>query len=78
MRFPPDQYAGIVVLRLQSITTTPVEDDATRPYDDLMTTDGLLHRYRGRDPQHHDNVGLRLAMRRQRPLVNFHGIVAGQ
>ena len=61
-----------------SITTTPVEDDAMRPYDDLMTTDGLLYRYRGRDPQHPDNVGLRLAMRRQRPLVYFHGIVAGQ
>ena len=27
-----------------------------------MTTDGLLYRYRGRDPQHPDNVGLRLAM----------------
>jgi len=61
-----------------SITTTPAEDDATRPYDDLMTTDGLLYRYRGRDPQHPDNVGLRLAMQRQRPIIYFHGIVAGQ
>src|ERR1700730_11466746 len=41
-----------------SITTTPAEDDAARPYDDLMTTDGLLYRYRGKDPQHADNVGL--------------------
>jgi putative restriction endonuclease len=61
-----------------SITTTPAEDDATRPYDDLMTADGLLYRYRGKDPQHPDNVGLRLAMQRQRPIVYFHGIVAGQ
>ena len=61
-----------------SITTTPVEDDAARPYDDLMTTAGLLYRYRGTDPQQPDNVGLRRAMQRQRPLIYFHGIVAGQ
>jgi putative restriction endonuclease len=61
-----------------SITTTPVADDAARPYDDLMTTDGLLYRYRGKDPKHPDNVGLRLAMQRQRPVIYFHGIVPGQ
>lgn len=61
-----------------SITTTPVEEGGTAPYDDLMTESGLLYRYRGTDPQHPDNVRLRRAMQRQRPLIYFHGIVAGQ
>jgi putative restriction endonuclease len=61
-----------------SITTTPVEEGEAAPYDDLMTPSGLLYRYRGTDPQHPDNVGLRRALQRQRPLIYFHGIVAGQ
>ena len=36
--------------------------------------DGLLrYRYRGTNPAHHENTGLRLAMQRQVPLVYFHG-----
>lgn len=61
-----------------SITTTPIEEGETAPYDDLMTESGLLYRYRGTDPRHPDNVRLRLAMERQRPLIYFHGIVPGQ
>ncbi len=57
-----------------SITTTP-----NSPYDDSFDRDGLLwYRYRGTDPLHWENVGLRLAMRRQVPLVYFHGVVPGQ
>jgi putative restriction endonuclease len=37
----------------------------------------LSYRYRGEDPQHRDNAGLRLAMERQTPLIYFHGIVPG-
>ena len=61
-----------------SITTTPVDEGEQRPYDDLMTPAGLLYKYRGTEPHHPDNVGLRRAMQLQRPLIYFHGIIAGQ
>jgi len=42
-------------------------------------SDGLLrYRYRGQNPDHPDNVGLREAMRQRVPLVYFHGIVEGK
>jgi len=57
-----------------SITTTPKS-----PYADTFGPDGLLrYRYRGSDPDHPDNRGLRAAMRNQIPLVYFHGIVPGK
>src|SRR5947207_1802161 len=49
-----------------SITTVAVVEGAPRPYDDLVGDDGLLrYRYRGEDPNHGDNVRLRLAMQRR-------------
>lgn len=49
------------------------------PYDDTFTEDGfLLYRYRGNDPNHRDNVGLREAMRTKTPLIYFHGIIPGR
>lgn len=49
------------------------------PYDDSFGTDGLLkYRYRGTDPNHKDNTGLREAMRSQTPLAYFHGISSGR
>lgn len=61
-----------------SITTVPVVEGRDRPYVDEVGPDGLLrYRYRGTDPGHRDNVGLRLAMQRQTPLVYLHGIVPG-
>ncbi len=57
-----------------SITAIP-----SGPYDDGYSPDGLLHyRYRGTDPQHADNVGLREAMRQRKPLVYFHRVVEGK
>ena len=57
-----------------TITTAP-----HGPYEDVFDTDGLLHyRYRGKNPMHHENVGLRKAMIEQRPLIYFHGIVRGR
>jgi putative restriction endonuclease len=62
-----------------SIRTAPVAPGEARPYDDAMEADGLiLYRYRGTDPRHRDNVGLRLAMERQAPLVYLYGVVAGE
>ena len=54
-----------------SITTTP-----DGPYDDSFGSNGLLrYKYRGTDPQHRDNRGLREAMFESKPLVYLHGIV---
>lgn len=57
-----------------SITTVP-----SGPYDDGFSPDGLLlYRYRGTNPQHPDNVGLRMAMAQHIPLVYFHRVAAGR
>jgi len=57
-----------------TITTTP-----EGPYSDAFAPDGLLaYRYRGTDPNHPDNVGLRQAFARKRPLIYLHGILPGR
>jgi putative restriction endonuclease len=57
-----------------SITTSP-----NSPYDDAFGKDQLLrYRYRGTDPEHPDNVGLRHAMLQRIPLVYFHGVMPGK
>jgi putative restriction endonuclease len=62
-----------------SITTAPVVVGRDRPYEDEVGEDGLLlYRYRGADPRHHENVGLRETMRLQLPLVYFHGVSRGE
>ena len=62
-----------------SITTVPVVEGEDRPYDDGVGSDGFLrYRYRGTDPMHRDNQGLRLAMQRGAPLVYLFGITPGR
>ena len=56
-----------------SITTSP-----NGPYDDAFGPSGLRYRYRGTDPEHRDNRGLRFAMQYQLPMVYFHGLVPGR
>lgn len=57
-----------------SITAIP-----SGPYDDGYSPEGLLlYRYRGTDPEHADNVGLREAMKRRIPLIYFHRVVEGK
>lgn len=57
-----------------SITTSP-----RGPYEDEFTEDGsIAYKYRGTDPRHYENEGLRRAMRTQTPLIYFHGVVPGQ
>lgn len=57
-----------------SITTTP-----NSPYNDAFRENSLLsYSYRGTDPAHPDNVGLRNAMQQKIPLVYFHGIIPGK
>jgi len=61
-----------------SITTAPARDDGTAPYPDVVGNDGLLrYCYRGTNPQHHENVGLRRAHENGVPLIYCHGVVPG-
>ena len=62
-----------------SIATAPAREGESPPYADGFDENGLLvYRYRGTDPKHRDNVGLRLAMTRKAPLVYFFGVVKGE
>lgn len=61
-----------------SITTAAPNLRKPAPYDDEFGYGHLVYRYRGTDPSHTDNVGLRRAMRDQTPLIYFHGIVPGR
>jgi putative restriction endonuclease len=72
---PQGIFKPQVMLELPiSITTSP-----KGPYDDSFGKDDLLmYRYRGTDPRHRDNVGLRTAMEKQIPLIYFHGVVPGK
>jgi putative restriction endonuclease len=63
---------SVCVLPL-SITTVPEVAGKRKPYDDEYSYDGVRYRYRGTDPAHPDNVGLRRAMEGQVPLIYFHG-----
>lgn len=57
-----------------SITTSP-----NSPYEDSFSRgEYLLYKYRGTDPSHRDNVGLRDVFRKQKPLVYFHGLMPGK
>ena len=57
-----------------SITTAP-----NRPYNDTITDQEILrYRYRGNDPEHRDNVGLRRVMQARKPLIYLHGVVSGK
>ena len=57
-----------------SITTT-----VGGPYDDTFDRQAgtLRYAYRGLDPQHRDNRGLRRAMVERVPIVYFHAIEPG-
>lgn len=56
-----------------SITTV-----ADGPYQDAFGPSLLRYRYRGRDPNHRDNVGLRELIRRREPLTYFHALIKGK
>ncbi|AKS43207.1 HNH endonuclease [Wenzhouxiangella marina] len=57
-----------------TITTSP-----NSPYDDSFADDHRLeYRYRGKNPLHPDNVGLREAKRRRTPLIYLFGLVPGR
>src|SRR5690625_3714800 len=52
---------------------------ANGPYPDRFDDEHrLAYRYRGRDPGHRDNVGLRHAMRDDVPLIYLYGVAKGR
>lgn len=62
-----------------SIATAPPRRGEPPPYNDGLDEAGLLnYRYRGTDPAHRDNVGLRRAMMRRTPLVYLFGVDKGE
>jgi putative restriction endonuclease len=62
-----------------SIRTTAISPGKDAPYDDAIGLDGLIrYRYRGTDPKHSNNAGLRAAMERRTPLVYFYGVAEGR
>ncbi|MGH7585821.1 MAG: HNH endonuclease [Gemmatimonadales bacterium] len=56
-----------------------IQTSANGPYDDRQDEGSphLLYRYRGTDPEHPDNVALRRALARRRPLLYFIGVDSG-
>lgn len=60
-----------IPLTITTTTTGPYKDD---PGDGSL----LIYRYRGTDPNHRDNVGLRFAMQMQTPLIYFLSVVPGK
>lgn len=67
--FKPRVLRGIPL----SITTAP-----HGPYSDSFSGGLLRYAYRGTDPDHSDNRGLRVAMARQLPLVYLYGLRPGK
>jgi putative restriction endonuclease len=58
------------------ISITSITDG---PYDDSLTKDNFLYyKYRGTNPYHSDNIGLRELFLKKIPLIYFHGIVRGK
>jgi len=49
------------------------------PYSDSYTKEGFLkYKYRGTDPNHSDNRGLRSLISLRKPLIYFHSIIRGK
>ena len=69
---------GIFKPKLTDIPLT-ITTTTKGPYEDSFDNDGfLLYKYRGSDPNHRDNAGLREAYRQNKPLIYFHGVVPGK
>lgn len=57
-----------------TITTT-----SKGPYNDSFNVNGMLsYSYRGSDPNHRDNIGLRECMKQNIPLIYLHSIIPGK
>lgn len=65
--------------RALTLTTVAPKPGQPRPYDDGFQADGTVtYKYRGTDPNHHNNRWVRNAMQAQAPLIYFHASVPGR
>jgi len=81
-RVPLISPQGIFTPRLLKLPltfcTVPPEMGKKRPYDDELGGTGIIrYRYRGTDPHHRDNVGLRKCREQGLPLIYLFGVVPG-
>lgn len=78
-RVPLQSPQGIFKPQLLSEMPLTISTAPDGPYADEFSSEGFLkYRYRGTDPNHRDNVGLRLACERGVPLIYFFGVVKGR
>ena len=78
-RVPLVSMQGIFKPRLIPEIPLSIRTSIEGPYNDEVGYDELLrYAYRGTDPSHRDNAGLRQAMQLQVPLVYFYGLVEGR
>lgn len=78
-RVPLVSMQGIFKPRLIPEIPMSIRTSIEGPYNDEVGYDELLrYAYRGTDPGHRDNAGLRTAMQLQVPLVYFYGLVEGR
>jgi putative restriction endonuclease len=78
-RVPLVSQQGIFKPRILPEVPLSIRTSAGGPYSDAFGPDGLLrYAYRGTDPEHQENRGLRAAMARKVPLAYFHGILEGK
>lgn len=70
---------GIFKPRLLPEIPLSIRTSVAGPYDDQVSAEGdlWLYRYRGDDPDHRENVGLRKAWSTKTPLVYFIGLDKG-
>jgi putative restriction endonuclease len=77
-RVPLISPQGIFKPKIMELPLT-ITSTVKSPYTDAFTYDGFLaYKYRGQDPNHRDNVGLRKCMERNIPLIYFHGLIPGK
>ena len=78
-RVPLVSMQGIFKPRLIPEIPLSIRTSIEGPYNDEVGYDELLrYAYRGTDPGHRDNTGLRTAMQLQVPLIYFYGLVEGR
>lgn len=78
-RVPLVSMQGIFKPKVLAEVPLSLRTASDGPYEDSFADDHrLLYRYRGTDPFHRDNVGLREAMRRRTPLVYLFGLMEGR
>ena len=75
---PKGIFKPAVLVHPLSICTKAPKRGVPAPYEDRFTDSDLLeYKYRGTDPNHRDNVGLRSVMQHRLPLVYVRGIEPG-